>query len=83
MVALLAARVKASYPIFFTNAFVAASALEEQAVILTGNPGFKQLEGLVEVEWFKAGVKKKLKTTKALAKFEVSSSRSGMKGFEL
>jgi ribonuclease VapC len=58
MVALLAARVKASYSISFTNAFVVTSALEEQAVILTGDPEFKQLEGLVEVEWFKAGVKK-------------------------
>ena len=48
---LSAARIKAGHPLSYADAFVVATALEKEAIILTGDPEFKQLEDLVELEW--------------------------------
>lgn len=50
-ITLSAARIKASYALSYADAFVVASAIEKQAVILTGDPEFSQLKDLVQVEW--------------------------------
>ncbi len=52
-ITLSAARTKASYAISYADAFVVASAFEKQAVILAGDPEFKQLGEMVKVEWLK------------------------------
>ena len=46
-----AAHIKALHPISYANAFVAALALREDAIILTGDPEFKSVQSLVRVEW--------------------------------
>jgi predicted nucleic acid-binding protein len=46
-----AARIKAVTPIAYGDCFAAALALERGATLLTGDPEFEQLGGLVEVEW--------------------------------
>lgn len=46
-----AARIKAVTPIAYGDCFAAALALERGATLLTGDPEFERLGGLVEVEW--------------------------------
>ena len=46
-----AARIKAEYPLSFADCFVVVSAQREDAVVLTGDPEFKKVEHLIEVEW--------------------------------
>jgi predicted nucleic acid-binding protein len=46
-----AAHIKANHAISYADAFAAASALRESAIILTGDPEFKEVEDLVKVEW--------------------------------
>ena len=46
-----ASRLKAGYPISFVDCFAVATALAEKAVILTGDPEFRKVEGLVEIKW--------------------------------
>jgi ribonuclease VapC len=46
-----AAHLKAHYPISYADAFVAAVAQRENALILTGDPEFKAVEDTVRVEW--------------------------------
>lgn len=46
-----ASEIKAEHPISFADCFAAATALRYDAVILTGDPEFKKLGGLVSVEW--------------------------------
>jgi predicted nucleic acid-binding protein len=46
-----AAHIKARYPLSYADAFAVAAALSEKAIILTGDPEFRALEGLAEVEW--------------------------------
>jgi uncharacterized protein len=48
-----AAEVKADYPIAIGDCFVVATAIEKDAVIATGDPEFKKIEELVEVDWLK------------------------------
>ena len=50
---LAAARFKARYSISYADAFAAAAAQEQSAVLLTGDPEFKPLvaDGMVQVEW--------------------------------
>jgi predicted nucleic acid-binding protein len=50
-VVLEAAHIKANYPIAYVDAFAAVVALSENAVVITGDPEFKEVEGLVQVEW--------------------------------
>jgi len=46
-----AAEIKAEHPISYADCFAAATALKFKAAILTGDPEFKKLESIVEVEW--------------------------------
>lgn len=46
-----AARIKAEYPISFADCFAVCAALKENAVILTGDPEFKKVEHLVQIDW--------------------------------
>jgi predicted nucleic acid-binding protein len=48
-----AAHVKANYALSYADAFAVAAAMQEKAVILTGDPEFEAVEELVEVEWIK------------------------------
>ena len=46
-----AARLKAKLPISYADAFALATAIREQAVLVTGDPEFRAIGGLVEIEW--------------------------------
>ncbi len=46
-----AAEYKAQYAISFADCFVLASALENKAAIVTGDPEFKKVEHLVNIIW--------------------------------
>lgn len=46
-----ASEIKADYPVSFADCFAAATALRNKATILTGDPEFKKLDRLVEIEW--------------------------------
>ena len=46
-----AARIKAEYPISFADCFSVCTARRENAVIMTGDPEFKRVEHLVDIEW--------------------------------
>ena len=46
-----AAHLKATHAISYADAFVVATAQEMGATILTGDPEFRTVEGLVPVEW--------------------------------
>jgi uncharacterized protein len=48
-----AARIKAEYPLSFADCFAVATARREEAIILTGDPEFKKIEHLAEIEWLK------------------------------
>ena len=46
-----AAEIKAKYPIALADCFAVATALEHQAKIVTGDPEFRTVEKLIEIEW--------------------------------
>ncbi len=46
-----AARIKAQYPLAFEDCFAVATALREEAVIMTGDPEFKKVEHHVDIDW--------------------------------
>ncbi len=46
-----AAHIKANFPISYADAFAVAVAQEHSATLLTGDPEFKAVEGLIQVEW--------------------------------
>jgi ribonuclease VapC len=46
-----AAKIKAQYPISYADCFAVATALREKAVIITGDPDFKQVEKIVTIDW--------------------------------
>ena len=46
-----AAKIKAEYPLLFADCFAVMTARKNNAVILTGDPEFKKVEQLVEIEW--------------------------------
>ncbi|OGW13673.1 MAG: hypothetical protein A3G93_10130 [Nitrospinae bacterium RIFCSPLOWO2_12_FULL_45_22] len=46
-----ASRIKAKYPISYADCFAVATALKEKAAIATGDPEFKKVEELVEIDW--------------------------------
>jgi ribonuclease VapC len=48
-----ASRIKAVYPISYADCFVVATACKEMATVITGDPEFKLVEKLVNVEWRK------------------------------
>jgi ribonuclease VapC len=46
-----AAEIKADYPISYADCFAVASALDQSAEIVTGDPDFKKVEHLVKINW--------------------------------
>jgi len=46
-----AARLKAGSPISYADAFAIATAIRMNAVIVTGDPEFRQVEHLVRIDW--------------------------------
>jgi ribonuclease VapC len=48
-----AAHIKAGHAISYADAFVAALAMRESAVILTGDPEFEAVQELVQIEWLR------------------------------
>lgn len=46
-----AAHIKAGYALSYADAFVVAVALRKGATILTGDPEFRTIENLTEIEW--------------------------------
>jgi predicted nucleic acid-binding protein len=46
-----AAKIKARYALSFADCFAVATAQRENAVVLTGDPEFKNVANLVEIEW--------------------------------
>ena len=48
---LAAAKLKAQWTLSYADCFAAATAIEQHAVLVTGDPEFKQIEHLVSIEW--------------------------------
>ena len=46
-----AAHIKANYTLSYADAFVVATAMQENATVLTADPEFQSVEALVKVEW--------------------------------
>ena len=46
-----ASRIKAEYPLSYADCFAVATAVREKALILTGDPEFRKVSGLVEIDW--------------------------------
>jgi uncharacterized protein len=46
-----AAKIKGRHPLSYADTFAVATALREEAAIITGDPEFKQVESLVSIEW--------------------------------
>ena len=46
-----AARIKANHSLSYADCFAVALALKENAPIVTGNPEFKKVQKVVEIEW--------------------------------
>ena len=46
-----ASEIKAQYSISYTDCFAAATAQRYEAIVLTGDPEFKKIESLVQVDW--------------------------------
>ncbi len=46
-----ASKIKARYPISYADCFAVATALRENATIVTGDPEFKTVQKLVEIDW--------------------------------
>lgn len=49
--ALKAAEIKAKYPLAYADAIAAALALDADGILLTGDPEFEGLEGVINIEW--------------------------------
>jgi ribonuclease VapC len=48
-----AAELKAEYPISFADCFALACAVNHSAVLVTGDPEFKMVAHLVEIQWIR------------------------------
>ncbi len=46
-----AARIKAEYSLSFADCFSIQTAKQENAAVITGDPEFKRVEHLVDIEW--------------------------------
>ena len=46
-----ASEIKAEYPISFADCFAIATAIKYKAKILTGDPEFKKVKSLIQIEW--------------------------------
>ncbi len=50
-IVLLAAEIKARYPISYADCFAAATAIQAKAAIITGDPEFRKVEEIVKIHW--------------------------------
>ena len=48
-----AAELKAEYPISYSDCFALACALEHSAILVTGDPEFKKVVHLVDIQWIR------------------------------
>jgi predicted nucleic acid-binding protein len=48
-----AAELKAEFPISYADCFALASALEQSAILVTGDPEFKRVAHLVDIQWIR------------------------------
>ncbi len=48
-----AAELKAEYPISYADCFALACALEQSATLVTGDPEFKKVVHLVDIQWIR------------------------------
>lgn len=48
---LAAAHIKANYPVAYADAFAIGAAQEFQAIAVTGDPEFKSVADLIQIEW--------------------------------
>ncbi|MFQ6093952.1 MAG: type II toxin-antitoxin system VapC family toxin [bacterium] len=46
-----AAEIKADQPISLSDCFATATALEKEAVVITGDPDFRKIEHIIPTEW--------------------------------
>ncbi|HUI44379.1 MAG TPA: type II toxin-antitoxin system VapC family toxin [Nitrospirota bacterium] len=46
-----ASRIKANHPLSFADCYAVATALRENATIVTGDPEFKDVRKIDEIEW--------------------------------
>jgi predicted nucleic acid-binding protein len=53
--ALATSHIKARHPLAYADAFAAALAVETEAKLVTGNPEFELLEGLLHIQWLPGG----------------------------
>jgi predicted nucleic acid-binding protein len=51
----MAARVKAAFPVSLADAYAAALAQRLDTAVLTGDPDFQRLEGTVPIQWLAEG----------------------------
>jgi len=49
----MAAELNAEYPISYADCFALASALEQSAALVTGDPDFQKVSHLVQIEWIR------------------------------
>jgi ribonuclease VapC len=49
--AIAAARIKTDHPMSYADAFAVATALREDATVVTGDPEFAKVEHLVKIDW--------------------------------
>ena len=49
-----AAHLKASHAISYADCFAVVAAMQENAIIITGDPEFQSVETIVKVEWLQA-----------------------------
>lgn len=48
---LAAAKIKADFPMAYADALAVATAIREDAVVVTGDPEFAAVEHLVQIDW--------------------------------
>jgi ribonuclease VapC len=48
-----AAELKADYPISYADCFALACALEQSAILVTGDPEFKKVAHLIDIQWIR------------------------------
>lgn len=46
-----AAKIKANHPLSYADCFAVATAIRENASIVTGDPEFKKVQKIVKIEW--------------------------------
>jgi len=51
MLCFAAAHIKAHYPISYADSFAVALAIQQSAILVTGDPEYRKVESLVAIEW--------------------------------